>query len=103
MTAIIKRPWQPAFRREISNTLEALQELVGGYIETYTLSYGIVMIVNREGKLRRLPLNFRLGTDRLGPDSIHGTAVFVGADGEDFCSLNDDQEREVWGAMQYVV
>lgn len=97
MTAIIKRPGQPAFRREIDNTLEALQELVDGYIETVNLPGGIVMIVNEEGKILRLTMSFRFNYGL-----IHGTAVFVGVNGEDFCSLNDDQEREVWGAMQYV-
>ena len=32
MTAIIKRPGQPAFTREIENTLKALQDLVDGHI-----------------------------------------------------------------------
>ena len=87
MTAIIKRPGQPAFRREIDNTLEALQELVDGYIETLTIG-NIVMVINEEGKLRRLPLNFRLGSD-----SIRGTAVFLSTDGDDFCSLGTEQEN----------
>lgn len=98
MTAIIKRPCQPAFRREISNTLEALQDLVGGYIETVNLPGSIVMIVNEEGKILRLPINFRLNCDL-----IHGTAVFVGVDGEDFCSLSQAQENVVWRAMSYVI
>ena len=98
MTAIIKRPGQPAFRREIDNTLEAMQELVGGYIETVYLPGGIVMIVNEEGKILRLPINFHLNCDL-----IHGTAVFVGVNGEDFCSLNQAQENAVWRAMSYVV
>lgn len=98
MTAIIKRPGQPAFRREISNTLEALQELVGGYIETVSLPGGIVMIVNEEGKILRLPINFRLNCDL-----IRGTAVFVSVNGEDFCSLNQSQENAVWRAMSYVL
>lgn len=98
MTAIIKRPWQPAFRREIDNTLEALQDLVGGYIETVNLPGGIVMIVNEEGKILRLPMNFRFNCD-----PIRGTAVFVGVDGEEFCSLNQAQENAVWRAMSHVV
>lgn len=98
MTAIIKRPGQPAFRREIDNTLDALQELVGGYIETVNLPGSIVMIVNEEGKILRLPINFRLNCDL-----IRGTAVFVSVNGEDFCSLNQAQENAVWRAMSYVI
>lgn len=98
MTAIIKRPGQPAFRREISNTLEALQALVDGYIEAVNLPGGIVMIVNEEGKILHLPINFHLNYDL-----IHGTAVFVGVDGEDFCSLNQARENAVWKEMFHVV
>lgn len=98
MTAIIKRPGQPAFRRTIDNDLKTLQELVGGHIETVNLPGGIIMIVNEEGKLLRLPINFRIGCDL-----IQGTAVFVSAADEDFCSLNTAQENAVWRAMSYVV
>lgn len=98
MTAIIKRPGQPAFRREIDNTLEALQELVGGYIETVSIPGSIVMIVNEEGKILRLSINFHLNCGL-----IHGTAVFVSVNGEDFCSLNQAQENAVWRAMSYVI
>ena len=98
MTAIIKRPGQPAFRREIDNTLEALQELVGGYIETVNLPGGIVMIVNEEGKILRLPINFHLNCDL-----ICGTAVSVSVNGEEFCSLNQAQENAVWREMSHVV
>lgn len=90
MTTIIKRPGRAAFIREISNTLTALQDLVGGYIETLTLGGGIVMIVNEEGKILGLPLNFRLGSD-----SIRGTAVFVSVDGDDFCGLNKAQQSAI--------
>ena len=98
MTAIIKRPGRPAFRREINNTLESLQELVGGYIETVNLPGGIVMIINEDGKILRLPINFHLNCDL-----IHGTAVFVSVNGEDFCSLSQAQENAVWRAMSYVI
>lgn len=98
MTAIIKRPGQPAFRREIDNTLEALQDLVGGYIETVSLPGGIVMIVNEEGKILRLPINFHLNCDL-----IRGTAVFVSVNGEDFCSLSQAQENAAWRAMSHVL
>lgn len=98
MTAIIKRPGQPAFRREIDNTLESLQELVDGYIETVNLPGGIVMIVNEEGKILHLPINFHLNCDL-----IRGTAVFVSVNGEDFCSLNQAQENAVWREMSHVL
>ena len=92
MTAIIKHPGQP------ENSLKALQNLVGGYIETVSLPHGICMIVNEEGKLQGLQPNFR-----LDHDLIVGTAVFVGVSGEDFCSLSVVQENTVWRMMSWVL
>ena len=98
MTAIIKRPGQPAFTREIENTLKALQDLVDGHIETVLLPGGVCMIVNEEGKVQRLRPNFR-----LEHDLIVGTAVFVGVSGEEFCGLSLMQENYVWRMMSCVV
>lgn len=43
---------------EIENTLQELQKLVGGYIETFTpFEDEIALICNEEGKLTGLPLN----------------------------------------------
>ena len=98
MIAIIKRPGQPAVSQEVENSLKALQNLVGGYIETVSLPHGICMIVNEEGKLQGLQPNFR-----LDHDLIVGTAVFVGVSGEDFCSLSVVQENTVWRMMSWVL
>ena len=91
MTAIIKHPGQPAVSQEVENSLKALQNLVGGYIETVSLPHG-------EGKLQGLQPNFR-----LDHDLIVGTAVFVGVSGEDFCSLSVVQENTVWRMMSWVL
>ena len=98
MIAIIKPPGQPAVSQEVENSLKALQNLVGGYIEIVSLPYGVCMIVNEEGKLQGLQPNFR-----LDHDLIVGTAVFVGVSGEDFCSLSVVQENTVWRMMSCVI
>ena len=98
MTAIIKHLGQPAVSQEVENSLKALQNLVGGYIETVSLPRGICMIVNKEGKVQGLRPNFR-----LDHDLIVGTVVFVGVSGEDFCSLSVAQENTVWRMMSCVV
>lgn len=41
----------------IPNTLEAMQELVGGYIETVTLASDFIVVCNEEGRLIGLPNN----------------------------------------------
>lgn len=64
-------------------TLEQLQTLVGGYIETVPAMYG-VMVINEEGKLFPLPFNANatamLRADVL--DIILGTAVLCQIDGD---------------------
>ena len=83
---LVKEPGKEAELREIQNTLEALQCIVGGYIETVTFAEDCTLIVNEEGKLQGLPVNFRI----FG-DVIVGTAVLAGVDGEEFCSLEEQQ------------
>ena len=68
----------------MSNTLEAFQAAVGGYIETVGLDANATLICNEEGKLMGLPAN-----RRLGDDVIAGTFLIVGEEDGEFCSLTD--------------
>lgn len=84
MKAVIKRPGTSAQLIEIENTLKALQEAVGGYIECINLEHRDVVICNEEGRLLMLPKNCRI--HRI---SFVGTILIVGADGEDFTDVHD--------------
>lgn len=76
----LKRPEDMTFiPGEIPNTLEALQELVGGYIEPIRLRADLAAIVNEEGVLRDMPFNMYLAGHWLC-----GTIVLVGVEGEEF-------------------
>lgn len=75
----IKRPDVAVEAIEVPNTLEALQELVGGYIEAINLFPNIVVIVNEEGVLKDMPFNMYLAGHWL-----RGPVLFVGVKGEDF-------------------
>ena len=46
-----------AYVTEIPNTLENMQELVGGYIQTARLTLGIDIVCNEEGHIMGLPEN----------------------------------------------
>lgn len=73
---------------EIENTLEALQKVVGGYIETVRLRIGnAVMIVNEEGLLLGLPYN--TVASGFAGQPIVGTALIVGVSGEEFTDIPD--------------
>lgn len=93
--AIVKKPGEPVGRMQfIGNTLENLQRIVGGPIETVPVLEDVICICNEEGKLRNLPPNFVLG--RKYPDLIVGTAIICGVDGDELTDLPDDFDLDVW-------
>ncbi len=51
MKAIRKKPGCEPELIDIDNTLKALQQEVGGYIEAVTLPYGAALICNEEGRI----------------------------------------------------
>lgn len=85
----VKEPGKAPERRGIPNELKALQEAVGGYIETVTLGPDLVVICNEEGRLIGLPFNCRVfNMPFYGPIVIAG--IDAGIDGDEF----DDTPEE---------
>ena len=86
MRAIVKEPGRMPAIRNVSNELRALQDIVGGYIETVTFTTECVAICNEEGRLRGMAPNICFcGVDFVGP------LIFVGVDGEEFTDLTQEQ------------
>lgn len=82
ISALIKRPGELPRHVNVSNSLEALQKNVEGYIETVTISDDLVVICNEEGRLHGLPYNCTIcGFDFVGP------ILMVGRDGDEFADL----------------
>lgn len=80
---MLKRPGcDPELEPLFPNTLEAFQEAVGGFIETYTLATDLVILCNEEGKLQGLPHNVNIA----GEDFV-GTILAVGTKGAEFASI----------------
>ncbi len=92
INVLVKEPGCDLFeRRKIPNTLEALQEIVGGYIELVQPCVDLALIVNEEGKIKGMPYNFTfLNEDLVGP------VIAVGVDGEDFDDVPADINTERW-------
>ena len=67
---------------DVDNDLKALQEAVGGNIETIGLKDGGVMIVDEEGMMKQYPRNDL--ASYISGKHIYGTALIVGVDGEEF-------------------
>lgn len=78
---MLKPVGQPFELREIPNTLEACQELVGGTIETVTLEEDLILVCNEEGLIRGLPSNPWLGYD------FRGDFFLVGRDEDRFTDV----------------
>jgi len=82
ISVLIKEPGGVPRYTNIENSLENLQQIVGGYIEAVTLASDLVVICNEEGRLNCLPYNCRI----CGVDFV-GTIIFAGVEGEDFGNL----------------
>ena len=67
---------------DIDNELHALQQAVGGHIETVGLKDGGVMIVDEEGLLKQYPHNDL--ASYISGKHIFGTALIVGTDEDEF-------------------
>ena len=79
----------------VPNTLQAMQEMVGGLIQVIGLDHGICLVCNDEGKLMGLE-----GNRRLGDDIIAGPFFLVGENGRgEFCSLSEKQLQ--WGQERF--
>lgn len=81
---LVKEPGKLAEVREIENTLEAVQAIVGGNIEALRIRDDLCCYVNEDGKMLNLRPNFVIGRQYVSKvDIIVGPAVF-------FRSENDE-------------
>lgn len=88
LTVVMVEPHKAPYKTEINNELSALQNAVGGYIETVYNGDGTIIVCNEEGKLMSLEGNRRI---RNGTSVIAGTFFIVGDDGENFRSLSESE------------
>lgn len=87
--AIYKRVGFDPVEVTVDNELEALQRMVGGYLETVRIQglvryRDIILLCDEEGKLDNRPINFMLPD---GSDAICGSVLFVGANKDEFADI----------------
>lgn len=86
MRVMSKEPGKGWKVAEIENTLEALQQGVGGKLEAVTLASDACILCNEEGRLLGMPYNITIcGVSFVGP------LLIVGIAGEDFTGLTEQQ------------
>jgi len=93
MKVLIVEPMKEPYTIEIENSLESLQEVVDGYIETVSpFEDNACIICNEEGKATGLLPNRSL-KDKNGRiyDILVGTFLIAGIGKDSFCSLTDEQ------------
>ena len=96
MNVLLVAPLEPPRAAEVDNTLEAMQQAVGGPIQAvYPFEEPVALICHEEGKLLGMPLNrcLRLeDTDEIY-DIIAGTFLLCAAppDSDRFESLTPEQ------------
>lgn len=83
----LKEPGKQPVKKWIPNQLEFLQLFVDGYIETFTVMAGAVIICNEEGKINNLPYNCTV----LG-EQLFGNILLVGTDDDEFDDVPYDEE-----------
>lgn len=96
LDVLLVDPMKPPVNIKISDSLEALQEAVGGYIETaHFFDDPVEIICNEEGKLQGLPLN-RAIYDKQGEmiEIMAGSFLIVGDGEENFESLSPDMKEK---------
>jgi len=91
ITVAVKKVNEAVDFVEIDNTLEAAQEIVGGYIEMVGIGNGIYLVCNEEGKITGEDFNFD-----LNGDYIVGDVFFVRVDDEgEFASLDESDIYDI--------
>ena len=85
---VLQRPGEISRIVTVLNTLETLQDMIGGYIEMHSLSNGLVLVMDEEGRLKGLPENVRC----VQYGTIVGTVFITAADDEgELISLTPEQ------------
>lgn len=106
MAVVVIEPKKPARKEIIENSLEAMQKVVGGYIEVIPaermvggnllLNRNLLLVLNEEGKLEGLEPNF---PTKDGWDYIFGTVFVCKKQEDEMVGLSDEEVNLVIGLV----
>ena len=92
MRILVVEPTKDPYVKEIDGSLESMQAIVGGYIQTVKPfdDPNVLLVCNEDGKILGLPENrFLRDKDGRPYDIVHGTFFLAQSSGESLCSLTD--------------
>ena len=97
MKVVVMKPDALPDVQDIPNTLEALQDLVGGYVEVVTVGDNVAVVCNEEGRLDGLPY-----CATIGDVQFVGNIAIVGTDGCEFTDVpfSDGLLRTIKGVFK---
>lgn len=82
---VTKHPGEDFCQTRIENSLEALRDFVGGYIEVVEINPYACIICNLEGRLKGLKHCISFHKDLFRGDlSFYGPIIMAGVDGDEF-------------------
>ena len=97
MKVLVVEPQKKPYVKDIDDTLESMQSVVGGLIEpVYIDDSEVVLVANEEGIINNLPFNRAIISGNIIQLAIFGT-FFVCGDSEnhdDFIGLSEDKISE---------
>lgn len=93
LTILVVEPGKPPYPRQIPDTLQAMQEIVGGDIDaTYPYEDPVALVFNSGGKFAGLQPNRLLRLENGEPYNVVCATFFLaGPGGETFVSLTPEQ------------
>lgn len=93
MKVVLVEPRKQARVVEIDHSLESMQKIIGGYIETFQLDDEVFIVCNEEGKMGGFEPCRAIWHEGELIDIIFGTFFICAApwDSDDFASLTDEQ------------
>lgn len=96
LKVLVVEPMKNPYVREIEDSLENMQAVVGGEIEAvYPFDDAVALVCHNEGKLLGLQYNRALKDDHGVPyDVVCGTFFLAGIGREEFISLTDEQIKK---------
>lgn len=100
MKVVLVEPRKKARVIEIDHTLEAMQKIVGGYIEQFRLDEEVSIVCNEEGKMGGFQPNRAIWYEGELIEIIFGTFFICAVDSDDFEGLTDEQAQHF--AAQYM-
>lgn len=96
MKILLKEVGKDAVYTDIDGSLESMQKIVGGYIETVSdYEHHYSTVCNEDGMLLGLPKNIKYKWS-----TFYGDVFFVGFTGDDFCDLPEETAELIKETME---